>query len=86
MSPEMQAEEDSKRRFEEETADVKEFRKQADALMNRAKELEGKYGRSRAYSLMFTHAELTKMYGGKRLEEMGTPFPPELADKAENAQ
>lgn len=82
MSPEMQIEEQATQLFEQEVADVKDFRKQADALMARSKELEGKYGRSRAYSLMFTHAELTKMYGGKRLEEMGNPFPAELADKS----
>lgn len=62
---------------------VKTFRKHADALMNEARVLEADFGRSRAYSLMFTHAELSKMYGGKRLEEMGTEFPPELADKSE---
>ncbi len=78
--------ENAKQRFDEEVAEVKEFRKQADALMSCAKGLAEKYGNSRAYALMFTHAELTKMYGGKRLEEMGTPFPPELADKAEKAQ
>lgn len=77
-SPEQAA----KDNLEAEIADVKAFRKEADALMNRSKELETKYGRSRAYSLMFTHAELSKMYGGKRLEEIGTPFPAELADKA----
>lgn len=61
---------------------VKEYRKQADALMEQAKYLADTFGGSRAYSLMFTHAELSKMYGGKRLEEIGTPFPAELADKS----
>lgn len=67
----------------DEVAEVKEFRKQADALMVSAKSLADKYGGSRAYSLMFTNAELAKMYGGKRLEELGTEFPAELADKSE---
>lgn len=61
---------------------VKQFRVQADALMGFAKRLADKFGGSRAYALMFTHAELSKMYGGKRLEEMGTEFPAELADKS----
>lgn len=61
---------------------VKAFRVQADALMVESKRLENRFGRSRAYSLMFTHAELSKMYGGKRLEEMGTEFPAALADKS----
>lgn len=65
-----------------EVADVKAFRVQADSLMVEAKRLEERHGRSRAYSLMFTHAELAKMYGGKRLEEIGTEFPAELADKS----
>lgn len=63
---------------------VKAFRVQADALMVEAKRLAGRFGGSRAYSLMFTHAELAKMYGGKRLEELGSEFPAELADKSEN--
>lgn len=63
---------------------VKAFRVKADALMVEAKRLADRFGGSRAYSLMFTHAELAKMYGGKRLEEMGTEFPAELADKSTN--
>lgn len=63
--------------------EVKDFRKQADALMAEAKRLADKYGGSRAFSLMFTHAELAKMYGGKRLEELGSEFPAELADKSD---
>lgn len=66
-----------------EVQEVKEFRKKADALMAESKRLADQYGGSRAYSLMFTHAELAKMYGGKRLEELGTEFPAELADKSE---
>lgn len=66
-----------------EVQEVKEFRKKADALMAESKRLADQYGQSRAYSLMFTHAELAKMYGGKRLEELGTEFPAELADKSE---
>jgi len=62
---------------------VKAFRREADALMSSAKHLAETYGPSRAFSLMFTHAELSKMYGGKRLEELGSEFPAELADKAE---
>lgn len=62
---------------------VKAFRVQADALMHEVKRLATRFGASRAYSLMFTHAELAKMYGGKRLEEMGTEFPAELADKSQ---
>jgi len=65
-----------------EVEEVKAFRVQADALMVRAKELAERFGASRAYSLMFTHAELAKMYGGKRLEEIGTEFPAELADRS----
>lgn len=61
---------------------VKAFRVQADKLMVEAQRLAKRFNGSRAYSLMFTHAELAKMYGGKRLEEMGTEFPAELADKS----
>jgi hypothetical protein len=61
---------------------VKAFRVQADALMVESKRLANRFGNSRAYSLMFTHAELAKMYGGKRLEEIGTEFPAKLADKS----
>jgi len=61
---------------------VKAFRVQADKLMVESQRLAKRFGGSRAYSLMFTHAELAKMYGGKRLEEMGTEFPAELADKS----
>jgi hypothetical protein len=67
----------------EELKHVKDFRKQADALMNEAQDMAKLYGGSRAYSLMFTHAELAKMYGGKRLEELDSPFPAELANKSE---
>lgn len=73
----------SRSNYEEEREAVKSFRRSADALMLLSKKLEALYGRSRAYSLMFTHAELAKMYGGKRLEEMGSEFPAELADKSE---
>lgn len=69
--------------FDQAVAEIKEFRVEADALMVRAKRLAERHGSSRAFSLMFTHAELAKMYGGKRLEEMGNPFPAELADKSE---
>lgn len=61
---------------------VKAFRVQADKLMVEAKRLASRFGVSRAYALMYTHAELAKMYGGKRLEEMGTDFPAALADKS----
>lgn len=73
-------------RLKTEVEQVKAFRVQADALMVEAKRLEDDFGRSRAYSLMFTHAELSKMYGGKRLEEIGTEFPAELADKSGGAK
>lgn len=76
----------TKEEFDEQVAEVKAFRVQADALMEEEKRLEAKWGRSRAYSLMFTHAELAKMYGGKRLEELGSPFPPDLADKSAGAK
>lgn len=68
-----------------ETEQVKQFRVQADALMENAKRLANRFGGSRAYALMFTHAELAKMYGGKRLEELGNDFPAELADKSKGA-
>ena len=66
-----------------EVEQVKAFRVQADALMVEAKRLATRFDGSRAYSLMFTHAELSKMYGGKRLEELGTEFPANLADRSE---
>lgn len=66
----------------EQVAAVKALRVQADALMVSIKEFEVEFGGSRALSLMFTHAEETKMWGGKRLEELGTDFPKELADKS----
>lgn len=71
-------------KVEKETAAVKELRKDIDALMLRVQKHEAEFGRSRARSLQFTHLELSKMYGGKRLEELGTPFPAELADKSTN--
>lgn len=61
---------------------VKSFRVQADKLMVEAQRLGKNFGGTRAYSLMFTHAELSKMYGGKRLEELGSELPAELADKS----
>lgn len=69
-------------KIEKEIAAVKELRKDIDALMLRVQKHEAEFGRSRARSLQFTHLELGKMYGGKRLEELGTPFPAELADKS----
>lgn len=73
---------DSVQREMTEVEQVKAFRVGADALMAEAQRLAKRFGGSRAYSLMFTHAELAKMYGGKRLEELGTEFPAELADKS----
>lgn len=78
--------EDSPMQEMTEQQQVKAFRVRADALMIDAKRLAGRFGGGRAYSLMFTHAELAKMYGGKRLEEMGTEFPAELADKSDPGQ
>lgn len=73
---------DAPQREMTEVEQVKAFRVQADALMVEAQRLAKRFGGSRAYSLMFTHAELSKMYGGKRLEELDSPFPAELADKS----
>lgn len=69
-----------------EVEQVKAFRVQADALMVESQRLAKRFGGSRAYSLMFTHAELSKMYGGKRLGELGTEFPAALADKSTEAK
>lgn len=68
-----------------EAEQVKAFRVQVDKLVVEAKRLARRFEGSRAYSLMFTHAELAKMYGRKRLEELGADFPAELADKSEKA-
>ncbi len=68
---------------EEQYAPVKDLRKQIDACVLSVDKLTEQYGGSRALSLVRTKLEEAKMWGGKRLEELGSPFPKDLADKAE---
>ena len=60
------------------------FRKEIDACIQKSKafqESKPKFGREMA--LVHTKLQEAKMWAGKCLEVLGSPFPPELADKAE---
>jgi hypothetical protein len=70
-------------------ADVKDFRKQIDACIQRSEAMLEVYPRdlrdiscAREISLVRTKLQEAKMWAGKILEVLGSPFPAELADKA----
>jgi len=73
---------------------IKDFRKAVDALIHKfplkASDQTGSLKShiynpeyQAAYEQARTHLIEAKMWGGKLLEALGNPFPPELADKAE---
>lgn len=73
-----------------EMKEVKELRKKIDAVIQDSKHLN-QVGddhsvhyqpASRALSIATTKLEEAKMWCGKRLEELGSEFPAELADKS----
>jgi len=65
--------------------DIHQFRKEIDAVIQKSQaiqnDLMGTAG-AREISLVVTKLQEGKMWAGKILEAMGSPFPPELADKA----
>ena len=65
---------------------IHQFRKSIDADIQEAesiiKDLAGSKG-IREAALVKTKLQEAKMWAGKILEELGSPFPKELADKAE---
>ena len=66
--------------------EVHAFRKEVDAVIQKAQLLQGTIGRNpggREISLVVTKLQEGKMWAGKILEAIGSPFPAELADKAE---
>lgn len=77
--------------YDKAVAEVKDLRKKIDAVIQLSRKLNGvgddpsqRYNpKSRALSLVTTNLEQGKMWAGKRLEELGSPFPAELADRAE---
>lgn len=62
--------------------DVKQFRKDVDALVQR---LDTSFGKTRELSLAKTKLEEAKMWAGKELGNLGQELPPEFADKADAA-
>ncbi len=66
--------------------EIHAFRKEIDAVIQKAQTLQNTFGRAnggREISLVVTKLQEGKMWAGKILEAIGSPFPPELADKAE---
>jgi len=66
--------------------DIHLFRKNIDAVIQAAQSLQNQIGRNnggREISLVVTKLQEGKMWAGKILEAFGSPFPKELADKAE---
>lgn len=63
---------------------IHEFRKEIDSLIDKAEtDLEQKTVYVREMSLVRTKLQEAKMWAGKCLEVSGSPFPQELADKAQ---
>ena len=65
---------------------IHEFRKRIDAVIQEAQEIQNSIGMEnggREASLVVTKLQEGKMWAGKILEAFGSPFPKELADKAE---
>ncbi len=66
--------------------EIHEFRKQIDVVIQKSQTLQNQIGRNpggREISLVVTKLQEGKMWAGKILEVFGSPFPKELADKAE---
>lgn len=66
--------------------EIHEFRKEVDAVIVKAQELQKRIGHDaggREISIVVTKLQEGKMWAGKILESFGSPFPAELADKAE---
>lgn len=62
---------------------VKDLRKKVDAVMEEVKEKIKQVPMGQAeMTLAYRKLQEGKMWLGKVLEELGSPFPPELADKA----
>ena len=81
---------DPKEQFEKFVANIKDFRKEIDASIQRAeryldsaKDAPGPLLAAREMALVRTKLQEAKMWAGKILEVAGNPFPPELADKAD---
>jgi hypothetical protein len=71
-------------------AEVKQFRKEIDANIQKAETMLSGYPTellhvscAREISLVRTKLQEAKMWAGKILEVLGNPFPAELADKAD---
>lgn len=65
--------------------EIHAFRKEVDAVIQKAQTLQTNIGRNtggREISLVVTKLQEGKMWAGKILEAIGSPFPAELADKA----
>lgn len=82
--------EEVKAQTEKFVAEIKQFRKEIDANIQKAERmLEGysaeyqTFSCGREISLVRTKLQEAKMWAGKILEVIGNPFPAELADKAE---
>jgi hypothetical protein len=70
-------------------AEIKEFRREIDANIQKAEKMLEVYPTelqhtscAREIALVRTKLQEAKMWAGKILEVLGSPFPPELADKA----
>lgn len=66
--------------------EIHNFRKEIDAVIQKSQALQARFGRNpggREISLVVTKLQEGKMWAGKILEAIGSPFPKELADKAE---
>jgi hypothetical protein len=70
-------------------AEIKQFRKEIDANIQKAESMLESYpvelqhiSCGREIALVRTKLQEAKMWAGKILEVLGSPFPPELADKA----
>lgn len=88
--PEEVTQEDMQKATDDYVAEVKQFRKEIDANIQKAEAMLNVYPQelihiscARELSLVRTKLQEAKMWGGKILEVLGTPFPPELADKAD---
>lgn len=83
------SQEDAQKKAEEYMLEVKDFRKEIDACIQKAEAMLEQYPQElqsiscgREISLVRTKLQEAKMWAGKILEVLGSPFPPELADKA----
>lgn len=65
--------------------EIHTFRKEIDANIKKAQELQNKLGRSsggREISLVVTKLQEAKMWAGKILEALGSEFPEQYRDEA----